>query len=87
MERESARRPSFKERERDIVTQSDQHSNCFKGSDGGKLLRDGMERIIIGFYDSADTIFYGDLQASKDKIVNYLHIITNYLHISTNFVF
>ena len=45
----------FLERTRDGHRRSDEHWNCFKGN-VGKLLRDGVERMIIGVFERIGTM-------------------------------
>ena len=54
MERRSARRPSLKGRERVIVNQT--NIGTVSEATLGKLLRDGVERIIMGFSERLDTM-------------------------------
>ena len=54
VERGSARRSFLKRRERAIVSQT--NIETVSKAMLGKLLRDGMERIIMGFSERIDTI-------------------------------
>ena len=54
VERGSARRSSLKGRERAIVNQT--NIGTVSKTTLGKLLRDGVERIIMGFSERRDTI-------------------------------
>ena len=51
VERGSARRSSLKGRQRAIVNQTNIGTATL-----GKLLRDGLERIVMGFFEGTDTI-------------------------------
>ena len=46
---------TFLERTREGHRQSDEHWNRFK-DDTGKLLREGVERIMVGFFQHTDTV-------------------------------
>ena len=54
VERGNARRSSLKGRERAIINQT--NIGTVSKATLGKLLRDGMERIIMGFSERVDTI-------------------------------
>ena len=47
---------SFVKRTRNCHRLPDEHRNCLKGSDGENLVRDEVERMIMGFSERIDAI-------------------------------